>query len=92
MQLEKFITMKTSIKGSSLWSLGASNEHPTSHIIRHGVRLENCVTFAKNILAFVVKHNLDGFDSDWKYPDADDIAGSDPGSPEDGENYPNTSS
>ncbi|KAL2257800.1 hypothetical protein VTK26DRAFT_9157 [Humicola hyalothermophila] len=87
-QFDKFVKMDTKIK--KVMSYGGwafSNEGPTSHIIRQGVRPENRLAFANNVVDFVKKHNLDGVDFDWEYPGADDIEGSDPGTPEDGENY-----
>ncbi|KAK5652624.1 hypothetical protein OQA88_10217 [Cercophora sp. LCS_1] len=87
-QFEKFVNMKTSIKKViSYGGWAFSNEHPTSHIIRHGVRPENRLAFATNVVEFVKKHNLDGVDFDWEYPGADDIEGSDPGTAVDGQNY-----
>ncbi|KAL1838072.1 hypothetical protein VTJ49DRAFT_3092 [Mycothermus thermophilus] len=87
-QFDKFVKMDTKLK--KIMSYGGwafSNEFPTSHIIRQGVRPENRVAFANNVVDFVNKHNLDGVDFDWEYPGADDIEGSDPGTEEDGNNY-----
>ncbi|KAM7221628.1 hypothetical protein V8F06_003019 [Rhypophila decipiens] len=87
-QFEKFVKMDTKVKKViSYGGWAFSNEHPTSHIIRQGVRPENRLAFATNIVNFVNKHNLDGVDFDWEYPGADDIKGADPGTEEDGKNY-----
>ncbi|RKK87458.1 hypothetical protein BFJ68_g3196 [Fusarium oxysporum] len=48
--------------------------HPTKyHILRNAVKMENRLQVAKNIAAFIKKHDIDGVDTDWEYPGAPDI-------------------
>ncbi|KAK4454184.1 killer toxin subunits alpha beta [Podospora aff. communis PSN243] len=86
-QFEKFKKMTGIKKVISYGGWAFSNEAPTSHIIRQAVRPENAARFAENVAKFVIDNNLDGVDFDWEYPGADDILGSDPGTPVDGANY-----
>ncbi|KAK0620501.1 hypothetical protein B0T14DRAFT_586889 [Immersiella caudata] len=86
-QFEKFKKMTGIKKIISYGGWAFSNDAPTSHIIRRAVRPENAARFADNVAKFVLDNNLDGVDFDWEYPGADDILGSDPGSPVDGPNY-----
>ncbi|EMT60851.1 Killer toxin subunits alpha/beta [Fusarium odoratissimum] len=62
--------------------------HPTKyHILRNAVKMENRLQVAKNIAAFVKKHDLDGVDIDWEYPGAPDIPDIPKADEEDGKNY-----
>lgn len=47
----------------------------------------NRLKFTENVVNFVKNSGIDGVDFDWEYPGATDIFGSDPGLPQDGENY-----
>ncbi|KAF9881459.1 killer toxin subunits alpha/beta [Colletotrichum karsti] len=87
-QFDKFVKMKSGFKKViSFGGWAFSNEPATSHIIRNAVKPENAVKFATNVVNFVTSNGLDGVDFDWEYPGADDIEGSQPGTPEDGKNY-----
>ncbi|KNB07606.1 hypothetical protein FOXG_08721 [Fusarium oxysporum f. sp. lycopersici 4287] len=62
--------------------------HPTKyHILRNAVKMENRLQVAKNIVAFIKKHDLDGVDIDWEYPGAPDIPDIPKADEEDGKNY-----
>ncbi|RBR16344.1 hypothetical protein FVER53590_05940 [Fusarium verticillioides] len=62
--------------------------HPTKyHILRNAVKMENRLQVAKNIAAFIKKHDLDGVDIDWEYPGAPDIPDIPKADEEDGKNY-----
>jgi chitinase len=67
------------------WSF--STDADTSPIFRSGVTDAQRVIFAKSLLDFVTKYNLDGLDFDWEYPGATDIKRAEPGTPQDGANY-----
>ncbi|KAL3454138.1 hypothetical protein BJX65DRAFT_301926 [Aspergillus insuetus] len=89
-QFKKFREMKGSDVPKRIISFGGwafSNEPGTNHIIRSGVKEENRKMFAENVIKFIEDNDLDGVDFDWEYPGAEDIPGSEPGSPEDGPNY-----
>ncbi|CAI4210330.1 unnamed protein product [Parascedosporium putredinis] len=64
-----------------------STEPATISVFRRGVTKDYREKFASNVVAFVNKHQLDGVDFDWEYPGADDIPGTTPGGPDDGDNY-----
>lgn len=53
------------------WSFSTSQD--SYPIFRQGVQKANRQTFAKNVVAFVKKHNLDGADFDWEYPGVSDF-------------------
>ncbi|KAJ4318853.1 hypothetical protein N0V84_006667 [Fusarium piperis] len=62
--------------------------HPTKyHILRNAVKQQNRLKVAKNIAAFIKKHDLDGVDIDWEYPGAPDIPDIPPADETDGSNY-----
>jgi hypothetical protein len=87
-QFEKFVKLTTSYKKViSFGGWAFSNDAATSHIIRNGVKPENALKFATNVVNFVTANKLDGVDFDWEYPGATDIEGSQPGTEEDGKNY-----
>ncbi|KAK2762269.1 hypothetical protein FQN54_001279 [Arachnomyces sp. PD_36] len=86
-QFKLLVDMKDIKRIMSFGGWAFSNDPATSHIIRNGVKSENRQKFADNIVKFVEDNGLDGVDFDWEYPGADDIPGSDPGTPEDGPNY-----
>ncbi|UKZ76853.1 hypothetical protein TrVFT333_004568 [Trichoderma virens FT-333] len=44
-------------------------------------------TFVNNLVSFMKKENIDGFDFDWEYPGAPDIPDVPPGSASEGDNY-----
>jgi chitinase len=52
-----------------------STDSDTFQLYRDVVKSGNRDKFAKNIAAFLDKHNLDGIDFDWEYPGATDIPG-----------------
>ncbi|RGP69672.1 killer toxin subunits alpha beta [Fusarium sporotrichioides] len=87
-QFDKFVKLETSYK--KVLSFGGwafSNDAATSHIIRNGVKPENSLKFATNVVNFITANKLDGVDFDWEYPGATDIEGSQPGTEADGKNY-----
>ncbi|KAM0339000.1 hypothetical protein ACHAPU_011101 [Fusarium lateritium] len=87
-QFDKFVKLQTSYKKViSFGGWAFSNDAATSHIIRNGVKPENAIKFATNIVNFVTANKLDGVDIDWEYPGATDIEGSQPGTEADGKNY-----
>ncbi|RLV93540.1 hypothetical protein JA1_002248 [Spathaspora sp. JA1] len=62
--------------------------NPSSyHLFREAVKDANRPTFVKNILKFVNKHNLDGVDFDWEYPEAPDIPNIPAGNKNEGQLY-----
>ncbi|EPS45982.1 hypothetical protein H072_63 [Dactylellina haptotyla CBS 200.50] len=67
------------------WSF--STEQDSYPIFRQAVTDANRQTFANNVVAFLIAHNLDGLDFDWEYPGAPDIPNIPPGNPNDGANY-----
>lgn len=88
-QFKKFKKMTGVKKVISFGGWAFSNEAPTSSRMRNAVKPANAAAFATNVYNFVMDNNLDGVDFDWEYPGATDIDGSDPGTPEDGDNYLN---
>ncbi|KAJ5195437.1 uncharacterized protein N7498_008875 [Penicillium cinerascens] len=66
---------------------GFSTSGYTYSILRSGVKDGNRQIFAKNVVDFITKYNLDGVDFDWEYPGAQDIRGVPPDSPDSGANY-----
>lgn len=48
------------------WSF--STEVDTYPIFREGVTETNRLLFARNVVSFILAHNLDGVDFDWEYP------------------------
>ncbi|KAK4207996.1 hypothetical protein QBC37DRAFT_454015, partial [Rhypophila decipiens] len=64
-----------------------STEASTYEVLRQATNGANRVTFANQVVDFLIQHNLDGVDFDWEYPGAPDIPGIPPGLKEDGLNY-----
>ncbi|KAL4944052.1 hypothetical protein BDV06DRAFT_220629 [Aspergillus oleicola] len=62
-------------------------EQGTYMIFREGVKPENRVAFANNVVDFVNNHGLDGVDFDWEYPAAPDLPNIPPGNVDEGKNY-----
>lgn len=86
-QWDKFVKLEGVKRIVAFGGWAFSNEPGTNHIIRNGVKPPNRAKFAANIVDFVNANKLDGVDFDWEYPGATDIEGSDPGTPQDGDNY-----
>lgn len=64
-----------------------STEADTFQRFRDATKKEHRETFVNNLVSFMNRKNLDGFDFDWEYPGAPDIPDITPGSPEEGDNY-----
>ncbi|KUM66694.1 hypothetical protein ACN42_g386 [Penicillium freii] len=75
-QFDAFVEMDAPWKKVlSFGGWAESTNSDTFQRYRDVVKPENRDKFAKNILAFFDKHNLDGIDFDWEYPGATDIPG-----------------
>jgi chitinase len=86
-QFTKFLRLNNVLRILSFGGWSFSTLADTAPIFRNGVTDAQRGTFAASVADFVVKNNLDGVDFDWEYPGATDIAGTPPGSPQDGTNY-----
>ncbi|KAH3015121.1 hypothetical protein KXW60_007897 [Aspergillus fumigatus] len=64
-----------------------STDPSTFQRFRDATKPEHRDTFVTNLVSFMSRHNLDGFDFDWEYPGAPDIPDITPGSPDEGQNY-----
>ncbi|KAF2003786.1 glycoside hydrolase family 18 protein [Amniculicola lignicola CBS 123094] len=76
--LREFETFKGLTNVKRIISFGGwafSTEPGTYNVLREAVLPANRETFKKNLIDFVIKHNLDGIDLDWEYPGAPDIPG-----------------
>ncbi|KAK4449031.1 hypothetical protein QBC34DRAFT_463610 [Podospora aff. communis PSN243] len=89
-QWDKFVKLKNVKRIVAFGGWAFSNDPGTNHIIRRGVMPANRNRFVDNLVNFVRSTGIDGVDLDWEYPGATDIRGSDPGLPEDGQNYLDT--
>ncbi|KAK8121914.1 glycosylhydrolase family 18-6 [Apiospora sp. TS-2023a] len=67
------------------WDFSTSGS--TSAIFGRAMNDQNRDTLVREVVSFINAHNLDGVDFDWEYPGAQDIYGSQPGTPADGPNY-----
>lgn len=67
------------------WDFSTSSS--TYQIFRNGVKSDNRDKFAKNLVDFVNKYNLDGIDLDWEYPAEPDIPGIPSDDKNNGKNY-----
>jgi GH18 family chitinase len=59
----------------------------TYSIFRNGVTSANRLKIATSIANFIKRHDLDGVDIDWEYPEAPDLPGIPAASKDDGPNY-----
>ncbi|GEQ71475.1 hypothetical protein JCM33374_g5159 [Metschnikowia sp. JCM 33374] len=79
-----------SIKSKKILSVGGwnfSTSPKTYHILRKAVSDEHRHSFAHQVVSFMQKHNLDGVDFNWQYPEAQDIPNIPPGEKGDGQRY-----
>ncbi|KLU91336.1 hypothetical protein MAPG_09857 [Magnaporthiopsis poae ATCC 64411] len=80
-QFELFKAMRGVKKIISFGGWEFSNSPGTYYILRQAVKPENRPVFRKNVVDFVMEHELDGVDLDWEYPGAKDIPGTPEGDP-----------
>ncbi|RAQ80640.1 hypothetical protein COH21_008116 [Aspergillus flavus] len=64
-----------------------STEADTFQRFRDTTKKEYRETFVNNLVSYMNRKNLDGFDFDWEYPSAPDIPDITSGSPEEEDNY-----
>ncbi|KAL6700983.1 hypothetical protein J3F84DRAFT_402901 [Trichoderma pleuroticola] len=67
------------------WDFSTGSD--TFQRFRQATTSANRVTFVTNLVNFMNRKNLDGFDFDWEYPGAPDIPDVPPGSADEGKNY-----
>lgn len=87
-QFQKFIDLDASFKKVlSFGGWAESTDSGTFQRYRDVVKPGNREKFAKNIVSFFDKYNLDGIDFDWEYPGATDIPGVPAGTSNETGNY-----
>ncbi|KAE8385657.1 hypothetical protein BDV23DRAFT_190665 [Aspergillus alliaceus] len=86
-QFRKFVKMSGFKKILSFGGWAFSTESGTFQRFRDATKREHRDTFVNNLVSFMSRQNLDGFDFDWEYPGAPDIPDITPGSPDEGNNY-----
>ncbi|KAL1603425.1 hypothetical protein SLS60_005012 [Paraconiothyrium brasiliense] len=86
-QFEIFKQLKDVKKIISFGGWDFSTMPGTYSILRQAAQPANRALFAKNVVAFVEEHGLDGVDIDWEYPGAPDIPDVPSDDPQNGVNY-----
>ncbi|KAF7157662.1 hypothetical protein CNMCM5623_002036 [Aspergillus felis] len=86
-EFSKFVKMRGFKKILSFGGWAFSTDPGTFQRFRDATKPEHRLTFVDNLVSFMSRQNLDGFDFDWEYPGAPDIPDITPGSPDEGKNY-----
>ncbi|OOO10858.1 glycoside hydrolase family 18 [Aspergillus oryzae] len=86
-EFSRFVKMSGFKKILTFGGWAFSTEADTFQRFRDATKKEHRETFVNNLVSFMNRKNLDGFDFDWEYPGAPDIPDITPGSPEEGDNY-----
>lgn len=86
-EFSKFVKMSGFRKILSFGGWAFSTDPGTFQRFRDATKPEHRVSFVNNLVSFMSRQNLDGFDFDWEYPGAPDIPDIAPGSPDEGKNY-----
>ncbi|KAB8218928.1 hypothetical protein BDV33DRAFT_192403 [Aspergillus novoparasiticus] len=86
-EFSRFVKMSGFKKILTFGGWAFSTETDTFQRFRDATKKEHRETFVNNLVSFMNRKNLDGFDFDWEYPGAPDIPDITPGSPEEGDNY-----
>ncbi|KAE8140449.1 hypothetical protein BDV38DRAFT_18327 [Aspergillus pseudotamarii] len=86
-EFSRFVKISGFKKILSFGGWAFSTDADTFQRFRDATKKEYRDTFVNNLINFMSRQNLDGFDFDWEYPGAPDIPDIPPGSPEDTDNY-----
>ncbi|KAH8430878.1 uncharacterized protein LDX57_008542 [Aspergillus melleus] len=86
-QFDRLLSMGEVHRVLSFGGWSFSTEADSFPIFREGVTDANRELFATNVVNFIVDHDLEGVDFDWKYPKAPDIPEIFAGDESDGERY-----